>query len=368
MISILNTRPINGVGILPYSNIREKVNAHFMQMGYQFDKVIANSAIVSDYVELGPGTQVLPRAIIQTGVTVGENSIINTGSIIEHDCKIGNNNHIAPGATLCGGVTTSDTVYIGANATIIQGITITKNSIVGAGAVITKEKDNYNLDVVQIDDSLMTEKLLTGSYKDEIKLSKIRRNLLFKFLFNINCDINLTKYRYLLTKEYEVFNLNYNCEYVDIFEEINDLSERDYLLICELFGYESFIFNNKCIMFLQPFFEDGLVSSLDYEISIYKHILKCEKISEKDIIIKPHPRSNIDYSFYFPEAGWIPKDFPYELLLRLKNERFDKVISVYSSGVKEFSLISNEVVNFGTKDFPELPYMSMIRKKAKDND
>ncbi|MEX9956617.1 polysialyltransferase family glycosyltransferase [Providencia alcalifaciens] len=231
-----------------------------------------------------------------------------------------------------------------------------------------KLKDNYNLDVVQIDDGLMTEKLLTGSYKDEIKLSKIRRNLLFKFLFNINYDINLTKYRYLLTKEYEVFNLNYNCEYVDIFKEINDLSERDYLLICELFGYESFIFNNKCIMFLQPFFEDGLVSSLDYEISIYKHILKCEKISEKDIIIKPHPRSNIDYSFYFPEAGWIPKDFPYELLLRLKNERFDKVISVYSSGVKEFSLISNEVVNFGTKDFPELPYMSMIRKKAKDND
>ncbi|ELX8380581.1 acetyltransferase [Providencia manganoxydans] len=130
---------INGLGILPYSNIREKVNSHFIQMGYQFDKVIANSAIVSDYAELGPGTQVLPRAIIQTGVTVGENSIINTGSIIEHDCKIGNNNHIAPGATLCGGVTTSDTVYIGANATIIQGITITKNSIVGAGAVITKD-------------------------------------------------------------------------------------------------------------------------------------------------------------------------------------------------------------------------------------
>ncbi|MBQ0372984.1 MULTISPECIES: acetyltransferase [Providencia] len=132
-------RLINGLGILPHSNIRMKVNSHFIQMGYQFDSVIANSAFVSDYVELGAGAQILSRAIIQTGVTIGENSIINTGAIIEHDCYIGNNNHIAPGAILCGGVATSDAVYIGANATIIQDITITKDSIIGAGAVITKD-------------------------------------------------------------------------------------------------------------------------------------------------------------------------------------------------------------------------------------
>ncbi len=53
---------------------------------YQFETVIAPSAIVSEYAELG------------YGVLVMDGAIINTGTIVEHDCNIGAHNHIAQGS------------------------------------------------------------------------------------------------------------------------------------------------------------------------------------------------------------------------------------------------------------------------------
>ncbi|MGO2337394.1 acetyltransferase [Providencia heimbachae] len=129
---------VNGIGIQANSDFRQKINSYFIEVGYEFETVIANSSIVSPYAEIKTGVQIFPSVIIQAGVTIEEHSIINTGAIIEHDCKIGSNNHIAPRAVLCGGVTTAKNVYIGANATVIQGISIEEKSIVGAGAILTQ--------------------------------------------------------------------------------------------------------------------------------------------------------------------------------------------------------------------------------------
>ncbi|BDR99169.1 sialic acid synthase [Proteus mirabilis] len=129
---------INGIGILPNSNLRAKVNSYFVSLGYKFDSVIADSAIVSNYATLHTGVQILPRAVIQAGAIIKDNTIINTGAIVEHDCIIGCNNHIAPASTICGEVTTFDDVFIGANATLIQGISIAQGSIIGAGAIVTQ--------------------------------------------------------------------------------------------------------------------------------------------------------------------------------------------------------------------------------------
>ncbi|MEL4420906.1 acetyltransferase [Shewanella algae] len=129
---------VNGIGMVPRSNLRRRVNKIFLELGYQFETVIASDANVSVFAEIKSGVQILPGARVQTGAIIAEHTIVNSGALIEHDCRIGAHNHIAPHATLCGDVLTLEEVYIGANATIIQGLVLESQSIVGAGAILTQ--------------------------------------------------------------------------------------------------------------------------------------------------------------------------------------------------------------------------------------
>lgn len=129
---------VNGVGILPKSGVREKITQYFLELGYRFERVIDNSALVSEFVELGEGVQIFANATVQTGAKVGDFSVVNTGAVVEHDCLIGAHNHVAPNATLCGQVTTGHRCYIGANATVLQSLALGDTVIVGAGAIVTK--------------------------------------------------------------------------------------------------------------------------------------------------------------------------------------------------------------------------------------
>ncbi|RJK83355.1 acetyltransferase [Vibrio cholerae] len=129
---------VNGIGMLPRSTLRQRVNQQFLELGYQFETVIASDAHVSRFATIHSGAQILSGARVQTGAVVGEHTIVNSGALVEHDCQIGAYNHIAPNATLCGDVLTEGNVYIGANATVIQGLALEAQSTVGAGAILTQ--------------------------------------------------------------------------------------------------------------------------------------------------------------------------------------------------------------------------------------
>lgn len=129
---------VNGVGSIPRNNIRSKLSTFFTEKGYTFARVISPKAILSNFLTLEEGVQVMPGAVIQVNTVVGKNSIINTGAIVEHDCTIGANNHIAPGVTLSGGVITDSDVHVGTGANIIQGIHIGQAAVVGAGTTISR--------------------------------------------------------------------------------------------------------------------------------------------------------------------------------------------------------------------------------------
>ncbi|ADZ92561.1 acetyltransferase [Marinomonas mediterranea] len=134
-----SVRLVNGIGLMPNSQNRKKAHQYFVSLGYRFETVVSDSALISTHGCIGKGAQVLSRAVVNTGSYIGENSIVNTSSVVEHDCSIGEGNHIATNATLCGHVVTGDDVFIGANATIIQGVTIGASSIIGAGVVVTRD-------------------------------------------------------------------------------------------------------------------------------------------------------------------------------------------------------------------------------------
>ncbi|WP_102524005.1 acetyltransferase [Vibrio tapetis] len=129
---------VNGIGVLPNSDFKQKLNQYYLAHGYQFETVIAETAQVSPYATVEAGAQVFAGAIIQAGARIASHVVINSGAIIEHDCCIGEYNHIAPNATLCGQVETEKNVFIGANATVIQGIKLAQHAVVGAGAVVIR--------------------------------------------------------------------------------------------------------------------------------------------------------------------------------------------------------------------------------------
>ncbi|SHO57609.1 acetyltransferase [Vibrio quintilis] len=131
-------RLVNGIGMIPGSDIKKLLNQYYLSLGYRFETVIASEAVISPYATISDGAQIFPGAIIQAGTVIGQHSVINTGVIIEHDCCIGDYNHIAPGSTVCGQVETETDVFVGAGATIIQNLKLKHQAVVGAGAVLTK--------------------------------------------------------------------------------------------------------------------------------------------------------------------------------------------------------------------------------------
>lgn len=130
---------VNGVGSIPGNSLRQKLFEYFSERGYNFSSVISSHAILSKYLKLEEGVQIMAGAIVQTSVSIGKNSIINTGAIVEHDCVIGPHNHIAPGVTLSGGVCTERNVHIGTGASVIQGIEIAEYAVIGAGTTIARD-------------------------------------------------------------------------------------------------------------------------------------------------------------------------------------------------------------------------------------
>lgn len=134
---------VNGIGGVPGNLTRRKLFLFFKGHGYSFRNVCSPDAVISDYVELKEGVQILPGAIVQAGAIIGANTIINSGAIVEHDCIIGEHCHIAPGVTLSGQVEVGNCVHIGTGASVIQSIVIGEGSVIGAGSIVSKNIDRF---------------------------------------------------------------------------------------------------------------------------------------------------------------------------------------------------------------------------------
>jgi sugar O-acyltransferase (sialic acid O-acetyltransferase NeuD family) len=133
---------VNAIGSIPGQEVRFKVHHKFKQLGYNFMTVVSPKAIVSDYVQLAEGVQIMAGCIVNVNASIEEGTILNSGTIIEHDCIIGKHNHIAPGSVLSGAVVTGDYVHVATGAKVIQGIHIGERSLVGAGATVTKNLES----------------------------------------------------------------------------------------------------------------------------------------------------------------------------------------------------------------------------------
>lgn len=106
-------------------------------------KAIHTKAIVSKFTEIGDGTVIMARSVINVNVKIGKHCIVNTAAVVEHDCLIEDFVHISPNVTLAGGVKVEEGTHIGIGAVVLPNVKIGKWATIGAGSVILKDVPDY---------------------------------------------------------------------------------------------------------------------------------------------------------------------------------------------------------------------------------
>lgn len=146
-------------------------------------------------------------------------------------------------------------------------------------------------------------------------------------------------------------------EIININEIWSNLSQEAKKEILEVFNvdigkFQTFDEEDKKILLLtQPLSEDGVITE-EEKIKIYKEIIR--KYDGRKIYIKAHPREKTNYGDIFKELNIkiIENGFPIELLLLL-DIKFDKVITLFSTGALSFREKA-EVEFIGTEKYPKL--------------
>lgn len=124
------------VGAISDPAVRVNLWAYLCSLHARMATVVASTARVSPFAEVGPGTVVLHNACVNAGSKVGCNTIINTLANVDHDCTVGSHTHISTCAALNGNVSIADRVFVGSNTVVNQGVSIGPDIVVGAGCLV----------------------------------------------------------------------------------------------------------------------------------------------------------------------------------------------------------------------------------------
>lgn len=126
------------VGFIKNPALRIKLYNKVKAAGGRLATIIASTAYVSKYAELGEGTVIMHHAFVNAGAKIGDNCIINTFVNIEHDVEVGNQCHISTGTMVNGECKIGENCFIGSQSVCANCIEIASDIIVGAGSVVRK--------------------------------------------------------------------------------------------------------------------------------------------------------------------------------------------------------------------------------------
>ena len=126
------------VGFIKNPTLRIKLYNKVKAAGGRLATIIASTAHVSKYAELGEGTVIMHHAFVNAGANIGDNCIINTFVNIEHDAVVGNQCHISTGTMVNGECKIGENCFIGSQSVCANCIEIASDIIVGAGSVVRK--------------------------------------------------------------------------------------------------------------------------------------------------------------------------------------------------------------------------------------
>lgn len=118
---------------------REKIQERLEAEGASIPVMIHPDAVIGEQVELGIGTVIMARAVINCCTRIGKGSIINTASTIDHDNFIEDYVHVSPGVHIAGTVKIGKKAWLGVGSVVSNNVSIISGCKIGAGAVVVKD-------------------------------------------------------------------------------------------------------------------------------------------------------------------------------------------------------------------------------------
>ena len=128
------------VGQIKSPDLRVRLHEMIEQAGGTLATIVAPTAYVSKYAQLGSGTVVMHKAVVNANAKIGKGCIINTFANIEHDVTIGDYCHISTGTMVNGECKVGSRCFIGSQSVLVNGISIGDGYIIGAGSFVGKKK------------------------------------------------------------------------------------------------------------------------------------------------------------------------------------------------------------------------------------
>ncbi len=125
---------IIGVG----DNLRRKEMAQRFSH-FEWATLIYPGSYVNPTVQIGPGTIVLPWAVLGADSRLGAHVVVSAQCTVGHDTNVGDFAHLAPGVQVAGEVTICEGVFMGIGSAVVPGVHIGEWSVVGAGGVVVKD-------------------------------------------------------------------------------------------------------------------------------------------------------------------------------------------------------------------------------------
>lgn len=126
------------VGHIKDVSLRVNLHRKIENMGGKLGTIIASTAYVSKYAEIGHGSVVMHQAVINAGAQIGTGCIINTFANVEHDAEIGDFCHISTGAIVNGNCKVGDRTFLGSQSVMVNGVEIISDCVIGAGSMVRK--------------------------------------------------------------------------------------------------------------------------------------------------------------------------------------------------------------------------------------
>lgn len=142
---------------------------------------------------------------------------------------------------------------------------------------------------------------------------------------------------------------------------LEKLSENDINVLREVFAKDISPIDpqNSVLLLTQPICVDDTTISNSEQMGLYRQLVADNTNENEALVIKPHPRDEIDYSVVFPNAVVLNKNLPAEMLVYYNISNIKKIIGFNSTALK--TVIANECICAKLDE-----YLKKIRRRNND--
>lgn len=127
------------------NRLREQIYRQAEALGFAFPNVVARSAYVSPFAQLGWGCILLNNVVVQNGVQIGNGVVLTVGVEAHHDCAISDFALVYTNSVVRTGAKIGERSKIGSTATVGNFVQVPEDAVIPDGAAIQLSSEEVNL-------------------------------------------------------------------------------------------------------------------------------------------------------------------------------------------------------------------------------